>query len=73
MKVVLEVGLGTGENAVRILSSLPRIKHYFVVDLPYTFGHEEERRMRKECLAKLLEDPRFHLFTGDSKSLLPWL
>ena len=72
-KCFLEIGLGTGENALEVLQRFRWVRGYFVVDLPHAFGHEEERRIRKECLAKLLEDPRFHLFTGDSKSLLPWL
>jgi Methyltransferase domain len=64
---LLEVGVNAGHSALLALSSNPRLEYYGVDIMSHAYT--------AECIDFLKgEFPgRVHLFTGDSREVLPWL
>jgi hypothetical protein len=64
---LLEVGVNAGHSALLALSSSPRLEYYGVDIMSHAYT--------AECIDFLKgEFPgRVHLFTGDSREVLPWL
>ena len=64
---LLEVGVNAGHSALLALSSNPRLEYYGVDIMSHTYTAECVDFLKGEFPG------RVHLFTGDSREVLPWL
>ena len=64
---LLEVGVNAGHSALLALSSSPRLEYYGVDIMAHAYTAECVDFLKGEFPG------RVHLFTGDSREVLPWL
>jgi hypothetical protein len=64
---LLEVGVNAGHSALLALSSNPRLEYYGVDNMAHAYTVECVDFLKGEFPG------RVHLFTGDSREVLPWL
>ena len=64
---LLEVGVNAGHSALLALSSNPRLEYYGVDIMAHAYTAESVDYLKGEFPG------RVHLFTGDSRDVLPWL
>ena len=64
---LLEVGVNAGHSALLALSSSPRLEYYGVDIMSHAYTAECVDYLKGEFPG------RVHLFTGDSREVLPWL
>ena len=64
---LLEVGVNAGHSALLALSSNPRLEYYGVDIMSHAYTAECVDFLKGEFPG------RVHLFTGDSREVLPWL
>lgn len=64
---LLEVGVNAGHSALLALSSNPRLEYYGVDIMAHAYTAECVDFLKGEFPG------RVHLFTGDSRDILPWL
>jgi Methyltransferase domain len=64
---LLEVGVNAGHSALLALSSNPRLEYYGVDIMSHAYTAECVDYLKGEFPG------RVHLFTGDSREVLPWL
>jgi hypothetical protein len=64
---LLEVGVNAGHSALLALSSSPRLEYYGVDIMSHAYTAECVDFLKGEFPG------RVHLFTGDSREVLPWL
>src|SRR5580693_7900581 len=64
---LLEVGVNAGHSALLALSSSPRLEYYSVDIMSHAYTAECVDYLKGEFPG------RVHLFTGDSREVLPWL
>jgi hypothetical protein len=64
---LLEVGVNAGHSALLALSSSPRLEYYGVDNMAHAYTAECVDFLKGEFPG------RVHLFTGDSREVLPWL
>ena len=64
---LLEVGVNAGHSALLALSSNPRLEYYGVDIMSHAYTAECVEFLKGEFPG------RVHLFTGDSREVLPWL